>query len=211
MSLSLPLNVFQLQRCSVVSLLVLRSLDFRAGDFGIDLQVCLATAPNDSPFSLLGDVIPHLHAKARLPPEFTAAKVTQINGESSVIIPNTMMKNDPRFQHGSTTEAENSFIETLMSSNLSIEGIQGYFGNLSSIPVMEMAKLLQVERQKYMSSCCSRWFGRDATVIFKPDILQDSLILVQNAPNQESMSVLQDLNYNLSAASTETAIIEKFT
>ncbi|KAI3767196.1 hypothetical protein L2E82_17284 [Cichorium intybus] len=144
---------------------------FEAGYFGIDLQVRLANAPNDSPFSLLGDVMPHLRAKARPPPGFTAAKEPQINDESNVIIPNanTIMKNDPRFQHGST-EAENRFIESLMSGNMSGEGMQGYFGNPTSIPAMEIAKLMQLERQKSMSSSpYSLWSGPP-----KSDILQDN-------------------------------------
>ncbi|XP_026659790.2 protein ESSENTIAL FOR POTEXVIRUS ACCUMULATION 1-like isoform X2 [Phoenix dactylifera] len=47
---------------------------FEAGYFGIDLQVRLASAPPDAPFSLLGDAMPHLRAKARPPPGFGVAK-----------------------------------------------------------------------------------------------------------------------------------------
>ncbi|CAI9273036.1 unnamed protein product [Lactuca saligna] len=89
---------------------------FEAGYFGIDLQVHLANAPNDSPFASLGDVMPHLRAKARPPPGFTAAK-SEINDKSNILNPNAMMKNDPRFQHGSTIEAENRLIESLRSSS----------------------------------------------------------------------------------------------
>ena len=45
---------------------------FEAGYFGIDLLVRLANTPPDSPFRLLGDVMPHLRAKARPPPGFSA-------------------------------------------------------------------------------------------------------------------------------------------
>ena len=103
---------------------------FEAGYFGIDLLVRLANAPQDSPFSLLGDVMPHLRAKARPPPGFSAAKQGEVNDESSKPNftnfgklytgsgENTMLKNEPRYQHGSTAEAENRFIESLMSSNM---------------------------------------------------------------------------------------------
>ncbi|XP_024969887.1 uncharacterized protein LOC112509262 isoform X1 [Cynara cardunculus var. scolymus] len=214
---------------------------FEAGYFGIDLLVRLANAPQDSPFATLGDVMPHLHAKARPPPGFSAAKQSEINDESSM--PNfissskvqpglgekAMMKNDPRFQHGSTKEAENRFIESLMSSNISggplekfglSEGMQGYFGNSSSIPsvgtesgdnLYQLAKLMQLERQKSLSNPYSLWTGRDAAIGSKSDILQEPTIpqsnilsavaenlrqqpLPPNAPNPEFMSILQGLS-----------------
>lgn len=101
---------------------------FEAGYFGIDLLVRLANTPQDFPFASLGDVMPHLRAKVRPPPGFTPAKPTEINDEPNFIGSskvqaglgeNAMMKNDPRFQHGSSKEAENRFIESLMSSNMS--------------------------------------------------------------------------------------------
>lgn len=47
---------------------------FEAGFFGIDLLVRVASAPCDSPFLLLGDVMPHLRAKVKVPPGFSNAK-----------------------------------------------------------------------------------------------------------------------------------------
>ncbi|KAK2988729.1 hypothetical protein RJ640_020994 [Escallonia rubra] len=104
---------------------------FEAGYFGIDLQVRLASAPQDSPFALLGDVMPHLRAKARPPPGFGVAKQNEIidatsrsnfsslgklhAGSSEM----DMVNSEPRYKHGSTTEAENRFLESLMSGNMS--------------------------------------------------------------------------------------------
>ncbi|WVZ55015.1 hypothetical protein U9M48_005734 [Paspalum notatum var. saurae] len=49
---------------------------FNAGYFGIDLLVRVDSAPCDSPFLLLGDVMPHLQAKVRVPvpPGFSNSK-----------------------------------------------------------------------------------------------------------------------------------------
>lgn len=102
---------------------------FEAGYFGLDLQVQLAGAP-DSPFRLLGDVMPHLRAKARPPPGFGASKPNEVtDGANRLNFSNygklhggsaeiELLKNDPRFKH-SATEAENRFLESLMSSNMS--------------------------------------------------------------------------------------------
>lgn len=94
---------------------------FEAGYFGIDLLVRSASAPKDSPFSLLGDVMPHLRAKARPPPGFNAPKPNEVADASSRPIFNgfDLTRNDARLKEGSTTEAENRFLESLMSGNVS--------------------------------------------------------------------------------------------
>ena len=101
---------------------------FESGYFGIDLEVRLASAPKDSPFSLLGDVMPHLRAKARPPPGFGVPKQGELSDLSSR--PNLqdsfwkvhagaseidMIRNDSR----PTAEAENRFLESLMSGSMS--------------------------------------------------------------------------------------------
>ncbi|KAI3761198.1 hypothetical protein L1987_51609 [Smallanthus sonchifolius] len=189
---------------------------FEAGYFGIDLLVRLANAPPDSPFALLGDVMPHLRAKARPPPGFTAAKQSEPNDESSMpsfittngskvqagLGEHSMMKNDPIFQHDSTTEAENRFIESLIGGGLS-EGMHGYFGNSSSVPargmesgdnLFQLAKRMQLERQKSSSNPYSLWSGSGPN----PDVLQDTTIpqsnILSNSSNPEFMSILQGLS-----------------
>ncbi|KAJ0834889.1 putative GYF domain-containing protein [Helianthus annuus] len=179
---------------------------FEAGYFGIDLLVRLANAPQDSPFALLGDVMPHLRAKVRPPPGFSAAKQSEINDESSKVQAglgeHSMLKNDPVFQHGSSKEAENRFIESLMSGGLS-EGMHGYFGNSSSVPargtesgdnLFQLAKMMQLERQKSSSNPYSLWSGSG----LKPDVLQDPAIpqsnMIPNPSNPEFMSILQGLS-----------------
>ncbi|GFS46503.1 GYF domain-containing protein [Actinidia rufa] len=129
---------------------------FEAGYFGIDLQVRLANAPLDSPFSLLGDVMPHLRAKTRPPPGFSAPKQNEIVHESSSSNFSArgqlhtsssemdMMKAEQRYKHSSAMESENKFLESLMSGSVNptsnsplekfsfTEGLQGYIGNNSS-------------------------------------------------------------------------------
>ncbi|KAI3737009.1 hypothetical protein L2E82_27001 [Cichorium intybus] len=156
---------------------------FEAGYFGIDLLVRLANAPQDSPFNLLGDVMPHLRAKARPPPGFTPAK-QEVNDNPTKS--NFMMKNEPRFQHGSGTEAENRFIESLMSSNVGglglSEGMQGYFGKSpdSGDNLYQLAKRIQLERQRSMSSPYSLWSGRDGPK--SDNIIQDPIIQQSTLP-----------------------------
>ncbi|KAJ1419709.1 GYF-like domain superfamily, partial [Sesbania bispinosa] len=104
---------------------------FEAGYFGIDLPVRLENSAVDSPWLPLGDVMPHLRAKARPPPGFSAPKpndLTDISGrQNSSTFGNTLtgmndveiLKSDSRHRQGSDTEAENRFLESLMSGNKS--------------------------------------------------------------------------------------------
>ncbi|XP_068653770.1 protein ESSENTIAL FOR POTEXVIRUS ACCUMULATION 1-like isoform X2 [Aristolochia californica] len=128
---------------------------FEAGYFGIDLQVRVVTASADTPFSLLGDVMPHLRMKARPPPGFGGPKQSDSVMEASmraqfsspgrlpsVISEVDVMKGEHRSRHESMAGAENRFLESLMSAGstsgsplekLSFnEGTQGYVGNSSS-------------------------------------------------------------------------------
>ncbi|KAL4331944.1 hypothetical protein GQ457_07G026230 [Hibiscus cannabinus] len=119
---------------------------FEAGFFGIDLEVRLASAPKDAPFSLLGDVMPHLRAKAQPPPGFGVSKQGELPdlsgrqnfsslgkapaGSSEI----DMSKNERRPK----TEAESRFLESLMSAAMSnpSQGLQGYLtNNLSGSPL----------------------------------------------------------------------------
>ena len=120
---------------------------FEAGYFGIDLQVRSASAPNDSPFFVLGDVMPHLRAKARPPPGFGVPKQNEIIDASSR--PNyssfgnlhagsseiDVIKNEPRLKHGSATEAENRFLESLMSGNMGSPPVEKFAFSEGWFPV----------------------------------------------------------------------------
>ncbi|XP_047322433.1 protein ESSENTIAL FOR POTEXVIRUS ACCUMULATION 1-like [Impatiens glandulifera] len=141
---------------------------FEAGYFGIDLLVRVANAPPDSPFLLLGDAMPHLRAKARPPPGFASPKpneATDTQGSLNLsgyeklhASSNAMdiMKNEQRYRPG---EAENRFLESLMSGNPNAsphekfafhEGIQG----------------MNFERQKSLpNSYPYRPPGRDASLL----------------------------------------------
>lgn len=104
---------------------------FEAGYFGIDLLVRLASAPSGSPFLFLGDVMPHLRAKARPPPGFKTPKPNEIDGPagrtdfssignaSAGLGAIDLIGNDLRHKQASATEAENRFLESLMSGSAS--------------------------------------------------------------------------------------------
>ncbi|CBI19683.3 unnamed protein product, partial [Vitis vinifera] len=192
---------------------------FEAGYFGIDLQVRLASAPNDSPFFVLGDVMPHLRAKARPPPGFGVPKQNEITDASSR--PNyssfgnlhagsseiDVIKNEPRHKHGSATEAENRFLESLMSGNMGSppvekfafsEGLQGYIGNnAGGAPPMGvesgnnlylLAKRMNLERQRSLPNPYPYWPGRDATSMApKSEMVPDSA-----APHPKLLSSMTD-------------------
>ncbi|XP_042008540.1 protein ESSENTIAL FOR POTEXVIRUS ACCUMULATION 1-like [Salvia splendens] len=126
---------------------------FEAGYFGIELLVRLASAPADSPFASLGDVMPHLRAKARPPPGFNSPKPNEIQDTSGRLNYGNMgnlhpilneaetSKADSRYKPGSATEAENRFLESLMGGSMNpaalenfalSEAMQGYSGNNST-------------------------------------------------------------------------------
>ncbi|XP_062190603.1 protein ESSENTIAL FOR POTEXVIRUS ACCUMULATION 1-like isoform X2 [Phragmites australis] len=104
---------------------------FEAGYFGIDLLVRVVNAPPDTPFLMLGDVMPHLRAKARPPPGFATAK------PSDMLVPETpptgKFVSSSSMHAGSAgvgifdsgpsrkdtaVEAQNRFLESLMSNNV---------------------------------------------------------------------------------------------
>ncbi|KAL0366113.1 UNVERIFIED_CONTAM: protein ESSENTIAL FOR POTEXVIRUS ACCUMULATION 1 [Sesamum radiatum] len=179
---------------------------FEAGYFGIELQVRLAGAPADCPFSFLGDVMPHLRAKARPPPGFNSPKPNEIQDASSMLnygsfgklhaVSNEpdVLKADSNYKQGSTTEAENRFLESLMASGMNTaflqkfefsEGIQGYGGNNSgALPPFGsnsgddpylLAKKMMLERQRSSPNPYSIWPGRDAASSgAKTDLLNDT-------------------------------------
>ncbi|KAH9758670.1 protein ESSENTIAL FOR POTEXVIRUS ACCUMULATION 1 [Citrus sinensis] len=161
---------------------------FEAGYFGIDLLVRLAGASNDSPFSLLGDVMPHLRAKARPPPGFNVPKHNETDALNR---PNysgfDVMRNETRHKESSAMEAENRFLESLMAGNMSNipQGFQGYVGNnpsggppsgldISNDPYL-LVKRMSLERQRSLPNPYSFWPGRDAApMVSQSDIVSDS-------------------------------------
>ncbi|VAH46125.1 unnamed protein product [Triticum turgidum subsp. durum] len=104
---------------------------FEASYFGIDLLVRVANAPPDAPFLMLGDVMPHLRAKARPPPGFSTTKSTDMlmpetpptgkfvssssthSGSAGVGIFNSGPS-----RNGGAVEAQNRFLESLMSNGM---------------------------------------------------------------------------------------------
>ncbi|KAK1268915.1 Zinc finger CCCH domain-containing protein 19 [Acorus gramineus] len=128
-----------------------------AGYFGIDLQVRLASAPPDTPFLQLGDVMPHLRMKARPPPGFSGpnqneavdvisrAKVGGVGSNYASLSDVDLMSNGQKSRHGPATGTENRFLESLMSGQISgpplekfymSEGLQGYTEVGGGIPSM---------------------------------------------------------------------------
>ncbi|KAL3639203.1 hypothetical protein CASFOL_017110 [Castilleja foliolosa] len=192
---------------------------FESAYFGIDLQVRLANAPPDSPFSSLGDVMPHLRAKARPPPGFSSPKPNEIQdtpGISNYTSEADVLKNDPRYQHGMVNPkvAENRFLESLMASGLNTapflsEGMQGYSGtnfiappplgsNSGDDPYL-LAKNLALERQRSIPNPYSLWPGRDATSVPAKTGVMNETSSVNNGtsgwmsfPTQGGLDPLQD-------------------
>ncbi|XP_073139157.1 protein ESSENTIAL FOR POTEXVIRUS ACCUMULATION 1 isoform X2 [Henckelia pumila] len=180
---------------------------FESGYFGLELQVRLASAPAEAPFSLLGDMMPHLRAKARPPPGFSTPKPTEVQdpvGRSNYnsfgmphVVPNEadFLKNSPNYNHGSTTDAENRFLESLMSGGMNSapiekfalsEGMQGYAGNSSSARAplgfdsgdnaYLLAQRISLESQRSLQNPYSFWPGKDeVSLAAKADVIDPSL------------------------------------
>lgn len=193
---------------------------FEAGYFGIDLLVRPVNAPNDTAFALLGDVMPHLRAKARPPPGFNTAKPNDINDISSRLSLSGLGKalpgpsgidflgNEHIHTQGSSTEAENKFLESLMAGDVSSsplerfaasEGLQGFVGQSSSgMPPLGaesgdtlnlLAQRMNLERQKSMAQSYPYWPSRDgAPVVPSPDILRNSTL-----PQANLLSTIGDI------------------
>ncbi|XP_016163200.1 uncharacterized protein LOC107605743 isoform X1 [Arachis ipaensis] len=181
---------------------------FESGYFGIDLPVRLDNSVADSPWLPLGDVMPHLRAKARPPPGFFATKpndYTDISGRQTsglsgnILAGSTdieMLRSDPRVRQASATEAENRFLESLMSGNkggpplesLALsEGLQGFIGNNSGnlgpsgvdngSNLYLLANSLALERQRSLPSPYPYWPGPDAASLApKADISLDAAL-----------------------------------
>ncbi|XP_040997643.1 protein ESSENTIAL FOR POTEXVIRUS ACCUMULATION 1-like [Juglans microcarpa x Juglans regia] len=191
---------------------------FEGGYFGLDLPVC--PSPNDMPWLPLGDVMPHLRAKAGPPPGFNLPKQNEFADASGR--PNfggfgklqtgltelDVLRSEPRQRHGSMTEAENRFLESLMSGNnmssstleklASSEGMQGYIGSNSSVMppsgvdsgnnLYLLAKRMALEQQRSLSNPYPYWPGRDAaSLVSKSDIVPDS-----TAPQSKLLSSIND-------------------
>ncbi|KAK4750967.1 hypothetical protein SAY87_004449 [Trapa incisa] len=170
---------------------------FEAGFFGIDLLVRPSGAHSGSPFMFLGDVMPHLRAKARPPPGFRTPKPNEVDGplgrsdlsSSSNIYAGfggtDLIGNDLRRNQTSTKEAENRFLESLMSgsgSSMPSEGLQTQREKFSiGEPTSEvdggnallMAKRIELERQLSMSNLNQYW-GRDP-VTPSPNVVPNSI------------------------------------
>ncbi|KAE9603576.1 putative GYF-like domain-containing protein [Lupinus albus] len=187
---------------------------FEAGYFGIDLPVCLENAAADSPWLQLGDAMPHLRAKARLPPGFPATTLdfTEAPGrQNSSTLGNIhaglsnieMSRNDYKHRQGSTAEAENRFLESLMSGNKNSptlhsltlsEGLPGFVGNNSgnlAPPEVDsgsnlylLAQRMANEQQRSLPNPYPYWPGRDvASLVSKSDVVPDGLTHSQLLPS----------------------------
>ncbi|KAI0525224.1 hypothetical protein KFK09_004617 [Dendrobium nobile] len=173
---------------------------FDAGYFGIDLLVRLASAPADTPFSLLGDVIPQLRTRVRPPPGFGSARQND-----SVEVPNRgnfggtggihagisdlgLMRNGQVLRPDLKVKAENQFLESLMSGRISnplsdnyslSEGMQGYNGLSGGRPSLgienanDMKYLLQKMPLEQQSPLLSpyRLVGESPAILPKPDAI----------------------------------------
>ncbi|KAL5987059.1 hypothetical protein ACLOJK_041055 [Asimina triloba] len=177
---------------------------FEAGYFGLDLQVRIANASSDTPFSSLGDSMPHLRMKARPPPGFGTSKpsdIVEASGRANFssfgklhpgLSSSELMKNEQRNRNESATEAENRFLESLMSGKvnssdafLSAEGVQGYARNGSrGIPSVGLesgndlnyllAQKMSLEQQRSLPNL-PHWQGRDAaSMVPKVDVVPET-------------------------------------
>ncbi|XP_027904590.1 uncharacterized protein LOC114164211 isoform X2 [Vigna unguiculata] len=174
---------------------------FEAGYFGIDLPVRLENAASHSPWLQLGDAMPHLRAKAGPPPGFSAAKhdSTEAFGwQNSSTFGNMhtglneaeRLRNDP-MQRNSATEAENRYLESLMSGSKNSspldsltlsEGVDG--GN----NLYMMAKKMALEQQSSLPTHpYPYWPRRDAAPLPpKSDIFPNA------PPHSNILSSLSD-------------------
>ncbi|KAI9113391.1 hypothetical protein K1719_015916 [Acacia pycnantha] len=163
---------------------------FEAGYFGIDLPVRLENAAPDLPWLSLGDTMPHLRAKARPPPGFSAPKPNEYTDASGRQNSNAfgnihpglseteMLRNDSRNRQSSETEAEKRFLESLMSGNKNSPPLDGQTlseGVDAGNNMFMLAKRMALDRQKSIPNAYQYWPGRDvASLVSKSDIVPDA-------------------------------------
>ncbi|KAG1368483.1 PERQ amino acid-rich with GYF domain-containing protein 2 [Cocos nucifera] len=132
---------------------------FEAGYFGIDLQVRRASDPPDAPFSLLGDVMPHLQAKARPPPGFAVAKQSHV----AEAFPREKFVSPSNIHAGMQDYGRNT------SGNLSSVG-----GEIGSDVNYLLAQRSLLDRQRSLSNPLPYWPGTDvSSVAPKLDMIPD--------------------------------------
>ncbi|XP_074557295.1 protein ESSENTIAL FOR POTEXVIRUS ACCUMULATION 1-like [Curcuma longa] len=158
---------------------------FEAGYFGIDLQVRLANYPADAPFSSLGDVMPHLRAKAGPPPGFGVVKhVSTVDntprgkfaGPGSILTGLSeydVLTNAQRDLSIAATETQNRFLESLMSDNNNSSsasetfsfnrGLPGVVGESGSETNYLSTQARLLERQRSLMNPVSYWSGGDSS------------------------------------------------
>ncbi|CAH9077929.1 unnamed protein product [Cuscuta europaea] len=127
---------------------------FEAGYFGIDLLVRLAGVPPDTPFAVLGDVMPHLRAKVRPPPGFGTAKpsadastsglnmncLSKLHSGSAEI---DVLKNEQRY-----LSAETNSMPPFFGSTSLMPSLGGEIGSNAYL----LAKKMQLEMQRPLTN-----------------------------------------------------------
>ncbi|CAN0922029.1 Protein ESSENTIAL FOR POTEXVIRUS ACCUMULATION 1 [Linum grandiflorum] len=172
---------------------------FEAGYFGIELQVRIATASADAPFASLGDVMPHLRAKARPPPGFAMPKQNELSEvlsrpnfgsfahSSTGVSEVDVIRNEPRHKAGSTTEVDNRFLESLVAGSLgnTSQGVQAFVAANTSSGMMAsggnggndlylLARKMALERQNSIPNTHTYWPGLDpSAVVSKSEVPSD--------------------------------------
>ncbi|MQL83346.1 hypothetical protein Taro_015840, partial [Colocasia esculenta] len=204
---------------------------FEAGYFGIDLQVRLVDAPPDSPFSLLGDVVPHLRMKAKPPPGFSVHKQIETVDASvrgKLISPGNThvgfeyINNGQKNRHDSSTEAHNRLLESLMYGNMSNsadifsfpEGVKGYVSGtsiaMSTVGVdpgyslsYPLAQRVTLEQQGSLPNHLPFWTGKD------PASMSSTQDFVLNSPPQHSKLIpaMADIPLSVSQVSQHVDLL----
>ncbi|KAL0432425.1 UNVERIFIED_CONTAM: protein ESSENTIAL FOR POTEXVIRUS ACCUMULATION 1 [Sesamum latifolium] len=186
---------------------------FEAGYFGIELQVRLAGAPADCPFSFLGDVMPHLRAKAQPPPGFNSPKPNEIQDASGMLNYGSFGKLHAVSNEPDVLKTDSNY--NMVQKTGSIQGYGGNntgtlppFGSNSGDDPYLLAKKMMLERQRSLPNPYSIWPGRDAASSgAKTDLLNDTSLAhsqllssiadsargQNHSQNLDLMSVLQAL------------------
>ncbi|CAN1835727.1 Protein ESSENTIAL FOR POTEXVIRUS ACCUMULATION 1 [Linum perenne] len=189
---------------------------FEAGYFGIELQVRIATASKDVPFASLGDVMPHLRAKARPPPGFATPKQNELieapirptfgsfgHGSTGVSEVDAL-RNEPRHKTGSNMEAETRYLESLMAGNLgsTSQGVQSFVAANSSGGMVPsgadggndlhlLARKMALDQQRSIPSTHSDSPMSNAKLMSS---LTDHSRQPPRSPNADLISVLQGVS-----------------
>ncbi|KAL6894185.1 hypothetical protein ACP4OV_008283 [Aristida adscensionis] len=166
---------------------------FEDGFFGLDLLVRVASAPPDAPFLLLGDVMPHLRAKARPPPGFSTVKQSGMPQPSIGSSYLGVSLHGSINTNGGATEARNSFLGSCSENQNPISETSTVIRELNVNHGLHCSEQLVIDVQQHYSITPNQ----STLPCLNSEIMQPENFLSETSQDPQALNILQQ-QYQLS-------------